>query len=147
MNLLEFLKGSNVDYDWIKSMLTRDWTLIARLEKAWRSVRVFHFSDSVRIKADSRIGRGSRLLRIARRSFEFFSFSFFNKLFLSENSALKMDDESAIIISTRTVLFFIYPRINLPVRDSIADAISTLNKIKIVFSSSKTALSIKWNIR
>lgn len=102
MNLLEFLKGSNVDYDWIKSMLTRDWTLIARLEKAWRSVRVFHFSDSVRIRADSRIGRGSRLLRIARRSFEFFSFSFFNKLFLSENSALKMDDESAIIISTRT---------------------------------------------
>lgn len=102
MNLFEFLKGSNVDYDWIKSILTRDWTLIARLEKAWRSVRVFHFSDSVRIRADSRIGRGSRLLRIARRSFEFFSFSFFNKLFLSENSALKMDDESAIIISTRT---------------------------------------------
>lgn len=147
MNLFEFLKGSNIDYDWIKSMLTRDWTLIARLEKAWRSVRVFHFSDSVRIRADSRIGRGSRLLRIARRSLEFFSFSFFNKLFLSENSALKMDDESAIIISTRTVLFFIYRRINLPVRDSIADAISTLNKIKIVFSSSKTALSIKWNIR
>lgn len=69
MNLFEFLKGSNVDYDWIKSMLTRDWTLIARLEKAWRSVRVFHFSDSVRIRADSRIGHGSR-------SFEFFFFFF-----------------------------------------------------------------------
>lgn len=75
MNLFEFLKGSNIDYDWVKLMLTRDWMLIARLEKAWRSVRVFHFSDSVRMSRFADRSRFALVANCASLVPIFFSFS------------------------------------------------------------------------
>lgn len=91
MNLFEFLKGSNIDYDWVKLMLTRDWMLIARLEKAWRSVHVFHFSDSVRM---SRFADRSRFALVANCASLVRTFFFlFSILFLSLEN-LKMDAQN-----------------------------------------------------
>lgn len=101
-----FEKGSNIDYDWIKSMLTRDWMSIARLEKAWRSLRVFHFSDSVRIGADS----AARFLSLFSNKLFFSSL----KIYIRENGRRITNLESI------DLFLFVYRRINLPVRDSIS---------------------------
>lgn len=113
-----FEKGSNIDYDWIKSMLTRDWMSIARLEKAWRSLRVFHFSDSVRIGADS----AARFLSLS------FQINFFSPLW--KFISVKMDDELRIsnrsTFSSSFIVESIYPS---EIRSRLGS-----NEIKIVFS-------------
>lgn len=113
-----FEKGSNIDYDWIKSMLTRDWMSIARLEKAWRSLRVFHFSDSVRIGADS----AARFLSLS------FQINFFSLLW--KFISVKMDDELRIsnrsTFSSSFIVESIYPS---EIRSRLGS-----NEIKIVFS-------------